>query len=382
MIIHKYRGARIEQQRDMLRFFPSGTPVSGPDYARFAIIALFSLMIAASAAIEVPRNPATAVPQLFYIPILYAAFFYPRAGMYVAGICAVVYEIVAMGPVYPDLAGAAGVIGQGVTFIIVATVVAYLSETNRSIDGANCRLTEQIQRDNERRRGVIITVAHELRTPLQPLMGYLNLILADPREFGITKETETMLNRCMTSVERERAIINRMLEFSVLESGKITPAYSVFSVRECIETVISTGGYSASAAIAIDIPDGLTFDADAARIGGAIDSLLSNAVAYSRPPRQIRISHASPVTSACHELSIRDNGIGIPADLLETIFEPFQLADSATLSRKYDRIGLSLSIAQKYLQMHGGYISVQSVVNEGSTFTIHLPKDRSSGECP
>lgn len=366
----------------MHRVFCSGTPVSGSDYARFAVIGILVVMIATSAAIEIPRNPATAIPQLFYIPVLYAVYFYPRPGMYVAGICAVAYEIFAMRPAYPDLGAAAGVIGQGVTFIVVATVVAYLSGTNRSADLLNSRLNEQIQRDNERRRGVIITVAHELRTPLQPLMGYLNLILADPPGYGITKETETMLNRCLTSVERERAIINRMLEFSVLESGKIAPSYSVFSVKECIDTVVSTGGYSASAAITVDLPDGLTFDADAPRIGSAIDSLLSNAIAYSRPPREICIRYTSPVTSSCHELSIQDNGIGIPADLLDTIFEPFQLADSTTLSRKYDRIGLSLSIAQKYLQMHGGFISVRSTVDEGSTFTLHLPRDRNSGECP
>jgi len=353
-----------------------------PDYARFTVIAVLSAMIAAAAVIEIPRNPGTAVPQLFYIPILYAAYFYPRAGMYVAGICAVVYEIVAIRPVYPGIFAAAGVIGQGVTFIVVATVVAYLAETNRSSEFMNTWLSEQIQRDNERRRGVIITVAHELRTPLQPLMGYLNLILSDPPEYGITKDTEMMLNRCLTSVERERAIINRMLEFSVLESGKMTPSYSVFSVQECIHGVISAGGYAASAEIAIDIPNGLTFDADPVRIGSAIDALLSNAIAYSRPPRRISIRYLSTDTSSCHELSIRDNGIGIPENLLDTIFEPFQLADSTTLSRKYDRIGLSLSIAQKYLQMHGGFISVRSLVNEGSTFTLHLPKDRNRGECP
>ena len=68
--------------------------------------------------------------------------------------------------------------------------------------------------------------------------------------------------------------------------------------------------------------------------------------------------------------------MGITEAQLDEIFEPFQLPDSGSISRKYDRIGLSLSIAKKYVQMHGGYISVDSIVNLGSTFTIHIPKQR------
>jgi signal transduction histidine kinase len=81
-----------------------------------------------------------------------------------------------------------------------------------------------------------------------------------------------------------------------------------------------------------------------------------------------------------HRLAIQDNGVGITNSQLDEIFEPFQLPDSGNVSRKYDRIGLSLSIAKKYIRMHGGFISVDSVVNIGSTFTIHIPKQRQHEE--
>ena len=74
------------------------------------------------------------------------------------------------------------------------------------------RLKETIQQDNERRRGIISTVAHELRTPLQPIMGYLNLLTQDPETYGVTDETRAILDRCAKSVDRERQIINQMLE--------------------------------------------------------------------------------------------------------------------------------------------------------------------------
>jgi len=238
------------------------------------------------------------------------------------------------------------------------------------------KLKETIQQDNERRRGIISTVAHELRTPLQPIMGYLNLLTQDPETYGVTDETKAILDRCAKSVDRERQIINQMLELSVLDSGKIPLKYSLFSVPDMLRTIIEAGGYATKADISMDVPPGLRFEADETKISIVIDSMISNAVNYSKPPRKIRIAYLSNSQEKMHRLSIQDNGVGITNSQLDEIFEPFQLPDSGSVSRKYDRIGLSLSIAKKYIQMHGGFISVDSVVNIGSTFTIHIPKQR------
>jgi PAS domain S-box-containing protein len=237
------------------------------------------------------------------------------------------------------------------------------------------RLEEKIQQDNERRRGIIITVAHELRTPLQPILGYLNLLIQDPAGFGILDDTKKMLERCLVSVERERQIINQMLELSVLESGKIKLAFSDFSLSALVHSVLDTCGYLSKGDVTIDIPDNLIITADRDRLYSVLDSLLSNAVNYSRPPRKIHISYRPGAGGATHLISVQDNGIGIPESMFSSIFEPFQLADAAKLSRKYDRLGLSLSIAKKIIQMHGGDITVESTVNAGSTFTIHIPKE-------
>ena len=117
------------------------------------------------------------------------------------------------------------------------------------------RLEERIQLDNERRRGIIITVAHELRTPLQPILGYLNLLIQDPEGFGILDETKKMLERCLVSVDRERQIINQMLELSVLESGKIQLTFSEFPLSPLVHSVLDTSGYISKAEVTLDIPD-------------------------------------------------------------------------------------------------------------------------------
>jgi PAS domain S-box-containing protein len=236
------------------------------------------------------------------------------------------------------------------------------------------RFEDKIQLDNERRRGIIITVAHELRTPLQPILGYLNLLVQDPEGFGILDDTKKILERCLVSVERERQIINQMLELSVLESGRLHLSYSKFPLSTLVKSVLDTSGYISKADITIDIPDTLIIAADMDRLFGVFDSLLSNAINFSKPPREITIFYCSGIDDTCHHISVRDNGAGISKSAFSSIFEPFQLADAAKLSRRYDRIGLSLSITKKIMQMHGGDITVESTLNTGSTFTLHLPK--------
>ena len=236
------------------------------------------------------------------------------------------------------------------------------------------RFEDKIQLDNERRRGIIITVAHELRTPLQPILGYLNLLVQDPEGFGIIDDTKKILERCLVSVERERQIINQMLDLSVLESGRLHLSYSKFPLSTLVRSVLDTNGYFSKAEITLDIPDSLVITADMDRLFGVFDSLLSNAVNFSQPPREITIFYRSGIDDRCHHISVRDNGSGISESAFFSIFEPFQLADAAKLSRRYDRIGLSLSITKKIMQMHGGDITVESTLNTGSTFTLHLPK--------
>jgi signal transduction histidine kinase len=205
-------------------------------------------------------------------------------------------------------------------------------------------------------------------------MGYLNLLTQDPKTYGVTDETKAILDRCARSVDRESQIINQMLELSVLDAGKIPLAYTAVPVRDLLTTIVDTGGYASKADLVIDAPEGTTMEADESKLSVVIDSMLSNAVNYSKPPRKIRVAYQFSNAEQMHKISIQDNGVGITNSQLDEIFEPFTLPQAGSTLRKPDRVGLSLSIAKKYVQMHGGFISVDSIVNLGSTFTIHIPK--------
>jgi PAS domain S-box-containing protein len=237
-------------------------------------------------------------------------------------------------------------------------------------------LKQQIQHDSKRQRGIISTFAYELRTPLQPIMGYINMLTQDPESFGVTNETKVILDRCAKSVDRERQIINQMLELSVIESGNISLEYSVFNVQDLLTTLIDAGRYRKHADITMDVPADLTFDADKDKISTVLDTMLSNAVNYSTHPRKIRVMYTSSSADIMHRLCIKDNGVGITDTRLDEIFNPFPTSDSGGKVQKFERIGLSLAVAKKYIKMHEGYISVDSIVNLETTFCIHIPKNK------
>jgi len=240
------------------------------------------------------------------------------------------------------------------------------------------RLKESVQNENIRRRGIISTAVHELQSPLQPIAGYLTMLTQNPEKYGVTEETKAILDRVAKSIDHERQVIDQMLELSVLEAEKIPIEYSPVSVPALLRSIIESGGYGAHADIAIDVPPYLVIDADQGKIATVIGSMLSNAVNYSKPPRKIRIVYVSSAQDTMHRLAIRDNGIGITNTQLDEIFRTQNPADLSGNGKKAGRIGLSLSIAKRYVQLHGGFISVDSVVNVGSTFTIHIPKQRPS----
>lgn len=234
-------------------------------------------------------------------------------------------------------------------------------------------LEEKLRGDLERRRDIITTVAHELRTPLQPIMGYLNLLMQDPEGFGLNDETQRIIALCLKNVDRERQIVNQMLELTILDSGKIRLQYSEFSIANLVSSVAEAGGYRLQGELENRISQDVLIRADMDRLYVVLDSIISNAVKYSKSPRKILVTYENDGNS--HRISITDNGIGIDEKSLNHIFEPFHLADAAKLSRKYERIGLSLSIAKKYIQLHGGDIVVRSRVGEGSTFSLVIPKE-------
>ncbi len=222
-------------------------------------------------------------------------------------------------------------------------------------------------------KGVVTTISHELRTPLQPLVGYLRMIIEDPGYYGLTKETETLLKTCLECADREQAVVERAVELSLLTMDYVDLTVQDIALCDLVGSVISGGKYEQVAQICNEIPKSVHILGDPERLSMAVDGLVSNAVKYNEPPEKIWIRYAG--SNENHYIMVCDNGIGIPEDIIGSIFEPFYIGGAGKQNPKGAGTGLGLSVANKYVHLHGGEISVTSTVGEGSTFTIRIPRE-------
>lgn len=233
------------------------------------------------------------------------------------------------------------------------------------------QLEENLRSEIERRSDFVMVASHELRTPLQPVVGYLDLILSDPDAFNLSSDVVDMLTLCQKHIDHERKIIDRMIALSIVDSGKILPHVQEIPLRDLIEDIILEYNCRADALVKNEVPTSAHLTGDPDLLYHVFNSIILNAVRYNEPPREVSVQYEADENN--HYIRIIDNGIGIDPDSLENIFKPFHIADLQKLQREYNRLGLGLSIAQRYVQIHGGEITVESISGKGSVFSIRIP---------
>ncbi len=222
-------------------------------------------------------------------------------------------------------------------------------------------------------KGLVAAISHELRTPLQPLIGYLQMIIEDFEHHDLGEATGRHLATCLECARMEYAVVERMVGLSLFTADQIEFTIQDVLLRRLADSVISGGGYDREAEFCNDIPETAHLSGDHDRLYLVVENLVSNAVKYNEPPKKIWIRYAE--SNKNHYIMVCDNGIGIPAGTIKSIFGPFYMGGAERLNRNVGRMGPGLSIADKYVRLHGGEITVTSVVGEGSTFTIRIPKE-------
>lgn len=222
------------------------------------------------------------------------------------------------------------------------------------------------------RRDFIANVNHELRTPIGAL-GVLAEALSGEQD-GAT--LNRLAGRISTEVERARALIEDLLDFSRVEADH-QPTRETVAIADVIE--IASARVSARGeqkGLHLDLPesDALpTVEGDREQLIMAVANLLDNAVKYSGAGTTVRVT-----VSSDHEavvIAVSDEGIGIPARDLDRIFERFYRVDAAR-DRRTGGTGLGLAIVRHVATNHGGTVSVRSQEGVGSTFTLRLPASR------
>ncbi|HEX6160465.1 MAG TPA: ATP-binding protein [Thermoanaerobaculia bacterium] len=221
----------------------------------------------------------------------------------------------------------------------------------------------------------LANMSHEMRTPLQGVIGMLQLALEDDVQ---GEQRGRQLETARRSAEALLGTINDILDFSKIEARKLDLEPVYFSLRQMMaETMKSLGVIAASKNLTLsyfvhtDVPDSVW--ADPLRLRQVLVNLVGNAIKFTQSGEiAVRVSRNETRV----RFDIRDTGIGIPAELREQIFEPFTQADTSH-SRRYGGTGLGLAIVARLLQAMGGTVNVASEPGAGSvfSFSIDMPTD-------
>lgn len=231
-----------------------------------------------------------------------------------------------------------------------------------------------------RTRDEFLSIAsHELKTPLTTVKGSTQLLR---RQFTGGRPDLTRIERFSETLEgqvgRLEALVADLLDISRIDQGRdavrMEPTDLVRLARRLTDEIRESPDWTAAHRVVLDTPESATGVWDTIRIEQALTNLLTNALRYSPEGGEVRVSvHASGDGVV---IAVADDGIGIPADEHELLFQPF--SRSRLTRRTIDGTGLGLYITARIVERHGGTIGVQSEPGHGSTFTITLPRDSTS----
>jgi signal transduction histidine kinase/class 3 adenylate cyclase/ActR/RegA family two-component response regulator len=258
------------------------------------------------------------------------------------------------------------------------------------------RLNQQLQRFDKLKDEFLANTSHELRTPLNGIIGIAESLI-DGVTGKLPGETVSNLVAIASSGRRLSHLINDILDFSKLKNNQIELRIKPLGIRELTDVVLTLSqpligqkSLQLINSIGMDTP---LVDADENRLQQILHNLIGNALKFTEsgvievsaelvscrggapvPALESLSTDDPPLNKGGEYLAIiiSDTGIGIPEDKLDTIFESFEQADGST-ARVYGGTGLGLAVTKKLVELHGGTISVESRVGEGSRFTFTLP---------
>lgn len=266
-------------------------------------------------------------------------------------------------------------------FIIAALFLAFVMITTGTIENISRKVKEktselmvaaqQANAANEAKSAFLANISHELRTPMNAIIGFIHLVLKSP----LNAEQKRYLRNASMASDTLLALINQTLDYAKIEAGKMELEDGPVNIRRTEEKMQALFGQLAAekhlrflTAVDQSVPELLR--GDYLRIEQIILNLLSNAFRFTSSG-EVSLSFYYLADDGVLQIRVRDTGIGIPKEKLEHIFSAFGQVDVST-SREYGGTGLGLSISKRIAKMMNGDILVRSSVGMGSEFCVNL----------
>ncbi len=232
-----------------------------------------------------------------------------------------------------------------------------------------------LERANALKSQFLATVTHELRSPLHSIIGYGSMVVDGFVEGDLTPQQEEDIRFIVRRAEDLSHLVDEMLDLSKIEADKIEVTPEPIELAASIQDIINQLKLMADEKklyLTLDIEENMPLvRADSYRLRQVITNLVSNALKFTEQGgvtvRCTRIHEQNMV-----RIAVQDTGIGISPAALGFIFEAFRQADGST-TRRFGGTGLGLTIAKKLVELQGGEIAVESIMGQGSTFSLTLP---------
>src|SRR6059036_375812 len=251
-----------------------------------------------------------------------------------------------------------------------------VKERTQELEVVNQKLQEsnlELQRANSLKSEFLANMSHELRTPLNAIIGFSELLL-DTGSAVLTDDQKDYVADILSSGRHLLELINEILDLSKIEAGKMKLSAEEFEIGPVCEEAMALLRVEAGRKhieIVLEVEDpALEVRADRNKIKQIMNNLVSNAVKFTHPDGRVTLRARREGDALA--VSVIDTGIGIKAEDQDRIFQAFTQVDGS-YARRYQGTGLGLTLVKKFVEMHGGSVTLKSRFGEGSEFTFTIP---------